>query len=602
MISLEWFAKRFGPGDIDGAGAKRLLGTPTLPPAEVLLRETAQNSWDAGSAASSVVFSINVRKLTPTQLKLLRDSVFTGNVKIPKLGRALTQNTTWAIEISDRGTTGLNGPVRNDLEIHSGQATNFIDLVFNVGSTRDFDLGGGTYGFGKTIAYVLSQPGTILIWSQCKSGARTESRIIGSAISEPFNWRRKRYTGRHWWGHIPKDGERVEPLTGRDATTIGRQVFSRIFMPRETGTSILIVDPRVSVMDDYQGFAEEIANAALWNLWPKMVADVAERRTMAISVEYNSDPVDIPKVDSHGVLSGYAHCLRAIRATQAGKPQPTSPYPVFVQEIRSERPNKLLGHLALARYPRSTDVSFSEHSDSVALMRHGAELIVKYALHSPLSTGGFQWAGVFKPVEGVDQSFAMSEPPAHDDWIPAGIEDRRQKRDVNIALNRIRKSVDAFLNPAFHGPGPNEEAVPTAAVGDMLSDLVASSAGPRTSPHAPGRPGAGGGRRSSQPRLSVAVESQQASPTAGWARTRLSVAVEGASSKGVYVEVHVAVGIDGGSMSSSDVYRVIGWEDSTEKFGYSTIPSLLTEHSPGFFVFDARDDLAMDVVARVVES
>ena len=35
-----------------------------------------------------------------------------------------------------------------------------------------FYLGGGTYGFGKTISYVASSVGTILIWSRCEGFQR----------------------------------------------------------------------------------------------------------------------------------------------------------------------------------------------------------------------------------------------------------------------------------------------------------------------------------------------------------------------------------------------------------------------------------------------
>ena len=61
--SLGWFPKQFGPGDIDGVGAKRLLGTPNIEPAWVLVRETAQNSWDARGVSPSIDFTLNLRLL-----------------------------------------------------------------------------------------------------------------------------------------------------------------------------------------------------------------------------------------------------------------------------------------------------------------------------------------------------------------------------------------------------------------------------------------------------------------------------------------------------------------------------------------------------------
>ena len=42
---LQWFPKRFSPGDMDASGGDRLLGKTELSRLAVLIRETAQNSW-----------------------------------------------------------------------------------------------------------------------------------------------------------------------------------------------------------------------------------------------------------------------------------------------------------------------------------------------------------------------------------------------------------------------------------------------------------------------------------------------------------------------------------------------------------------------------
>ena len=62
--SLGWFPKQFSPGDIDGVGAKRLLGTPNINPAWVLVREMGQNSWDARGTSPSIDFILNLRLLS----------------------------------------------------------------------------------------------------------------------------------------------------------------------------------------------------------------------------------------------------------------------------------------------------------------------------------------------------------------------------------------------------------------------------------------------------------------------------------------------------------------------------------------------------------
>ena len=100
---LKWFPKQFGPGDIDGVGAKRLLGTPRLDPAWVLVREagseqlgrsrhcaehrlhpeSSASQWDGGGDSSQRVFT--------------EDPPKTG------LAELLRRDEIWALEVSDRG-------------------------------------------------------------------------------------------------------------------------------------------------------------------------------------------------------------------------------------------------------------------------------------------------------------------------------------------------------------------------------------------------------------------------------------------------------------------------------------------------------------------
>ena len=87
-------------------------------------------------------------------------------------------------------------------------------------------LGGGTYGFGKTISYVTSSVGTILIWSRCEGSSGLEHRLIGSAIGDGFNMDGLRFTGRHWWGNAIASEGRVEPVVGDLAEELGEAMFA----------------------------------------------------------------------------------------------------------------------------------------------------------------------------------------------------------------------------------------------------------------------------------------------------------------------------------------------------------------------------------------
>ena len=115
--------------------------------------------------------------------------------------------------ISDRGTVGLTGPTRADLP--SGGRSDFIDLVFNMGQPRDMPGGGGTYGFGKTITYIVSEASTAILYTRTRVEAELESRLIGVAVGAQYADRS--IASRAGTGGERRWGVRVGPLTGADA-------------------------------------------------------------------------------------------------------------------------------------------------------------------------------------------------------------------------------------------------------------------------------------------------------------------------------------------------------------------------------------------------
>jgi hypothetical protein len=512
--------------------------------------------------------------------------------------------------------TRLTGPIRNDRAVDPGEDTNFIDLILNVGAPRDVHLGGGTYGFGKTIAYVISSVGTVLVWSRCEGPDGLEHRLIGTAIGDAFDRQGCRYTGRHWWGvAIPAEG-RVEPLVGESARDLAEQVFEARYPDRSTGTSILILDPKLGGSSREED-AQLLAEAVTWNLWPKLMEDQPERSRMRIGVQLDGRQVNLPSIEDHPVLSGHAQCLVAVRATQAvdhcdgGHPSPTARFPVSVHEIWCKLPMTLLGHLALTRYPVPHGANAPSHS--VTLMRHQAELVVRQLERRELDVDGFQWAGVFKPVAAVDDSFAIAEPPAHDDWIPKAIEDKARRREVNVALQRIKETVDEWLTPRTHERSGGGENPSAAGLADMLAGLVAGldGSGPSSrstsaiagaAPSAATPPGGarGGGRRAARPRAELLETTQIVLPDRGWTRTTIDVQLSDAAAAGALVDVIVRVGIDGGSLEDDSAIRVLGWLTGPDG-AFDPEPQHLPPGGVRRYTFDARSDLAIDVQTRLMD-
>lgn len=591
--NMNWFPKSFGPGDIDGLGAKRLLGTPNLDPTTLLVREMAQNAWDARGVAPSIRFTINLRLLTGEALDVLRRSILTGEAPELGLDDVLARDSIWCLEVSDRGTVGLNGPTRNDLAIDQGVDRNFVDLVFNIGAPRDTHLGGGTYGFGKTISYVISRVGTVLIWSRCRYADGFAERLIGSAMGDAFNMDGRRYTGRHWWGHVVDGGQRIEPVVGVDASRLAHKVFADRFGATETGTSFLILDPDLTG-ESPQEKIEALRLAVLENLWPKLLGEEDSRSAMEIAIFLDGQPVTMVSPEDDPGLTGYAACLRAVRARQNdpdGRGY-TEPF-VRVFEIRSERPKRLLGHLAVTRRPLESGQSVEHH---VALMRHQAELIVKKQVFKPLDVPGFHWMGVFKPVEEVDDSFAAAEPPAHDEWVPAGVKDRSMASQVRVALNKVREVVDAYLMPPPVEPGQAELTSSVAHVGDLLADMVGavSGSGPNRRTGSSKQKASPSKRRSA---LMVEEVVHDRDESSGWDVTTLRLAVNWSGSDEETVELIPKVGVDGASHKDAEAVRIDGW--STGADGPFTAGTLRPETSGTvYFRFRSRPGLAIDVVPR----
>ena len=136
--------KPFGPGDIAGDGTQKLLGTSLAAP-ELLVRETAQNSWDARvrEGASVPEYRLQFRALDESGVRLLRESVFPQMRPGASLRAALERPSMEVIEISDRGTTGLRGPTRNDALVLPGDPTDYRDFILTVGAKQDRKNGGG---------------------------------------------------------------------------------------------------------------------------------------------------------------------------------------------------------------------------------------------------------------------------------------------------------------------------------------------------------------------------------------------------------------------------------------------------------------------------
>ncbi|MFF5971752.1 hypothetical protein ACFY7C_09515 [Streptomyces sp. NPDC012769] len=477
MNEPRWFSQPYPPEGASAAeGIRNQLGRPELDLLTILVRESAQNSWDARSSSSDgpVDFRIDLSTVGPAHVGTWRGLLLAGapaGADDFPLRNTLRHGSVRLLSVSDRGTRGLGGPTRANDAV--GPDRDFVSFIRNIGEPRDTALGGGTYGFGKGIFYMLSKPGTILVHTRCRNPqGEVETRLIGCTLWKSHvavkNGEKRRFTGRHWWGDA--SGEVIEPLVGSQADTVARRLGLRPFGPDETGTAVIVVDPCLDEDDlSLSEAADYLAETIAWHLWPKMIS--VDGGTPAMRFSVSCDGVDHPVPD----------------------PRATAPLDMFVsayetltgpdgRDLACHKPRRHLGRLGLvkrirppmepSRAARMLNIESLVHH--VCLMRP-AELVVTYRPGPKPPSENIAYAGVFRADESMDEVYAKAEPPTHDAWNAHSLE-RPESTFVTATFTRIKEALDQLLT--LDGvTRPGARSVALGAASTMFSGLVGGAWG-----------------------------------------------------------------------------------------------------------------------------
>jgi hypothetical protein len=301
------------------------------------------------------------------------------------------------------------------------------------------------------------------------------------ALGDSYEGRnRLEYTGRHWWG-VPDSYEGVEPITGGAADELAGELGLPDFGPHERGTTILIVGADFG--EAASTAAASMADAVAWHCWPK-ITDFGGGSDMKIEIWFEGKRVKIPDPSAHPELREYVAALRSAITPQSSVTKLTSD----LISVDSLRPIKHLGWLALRNYlsgnePSSPARPFQGPSHHVALLRQ-PKLVVSYLPGPPSPVQGTAWAGVFLADPEVDDAFAASEPPSHDDWQYATLPSRSRERTyVKVALDRVREEITYHARPP--APPGDVGSASLAFLADTLGGLIAEERGPGTRGGAP---------------------------------------------------------------------------------------------------------------------
>lgn len=490
MTRLELFSEPFAKtGNIAADGFKRLLGCPAQDLFQTVLRESIQNSIDAARLGSGPSLLIRFRTLTPEQCIALREYALAdlpqGDQTRAEMAASIGKEDLKVLEICDFNSTGLGGPTSGDVASDGTEALDFVNFLRNVGVARDTHHGGGTYGYGKTSLYAMSACSTILVDTQTSCDGQPVRRFMGCHLGSAFDGdvaggKRKRFTGRHWWGVRDGDGG-IDPLTGSPAADIAASLGMPDRGLNNTGTSILILDPYIEEGDEARPIDHYIQETILWNFWPRLTNSTPAEKKLSIRVEIEDVEVSLPAPESFPPFDLFASAMAAYREDRD------------VEIIKSERPKKNLGKLVIKKGlcaarsgPALEGLSvIPKHSSHIALMRP-VELVVKYVEGNPFPDPRFEWAGVFicSDESEVESAFALSEPPAHDDWVPDNLPDRSAKTFVRVALKRIELIASTYATPVLPPSTAGGERGPSlASTATRLGRLLDSVSG-----KGPGKP------------------------------------------------------------------------------------------------------------------
>ena len=455
MTRRRWQSQPFPPDGASAAeGIRNQLGRPELDLLTILVREAAQNSWDARSQdARTVRFDIATWLVGAGHMHAWRDTLLAGapfGADFPLRQRLQPGETPLRVlQVSDRGTDGLAGPTRAN--VLDGGPRDFITFIRNVGEPRDTPLGGGTYGFGKGIFYLLAKQGAILVYTRCRtSDGSLESRLIGCALwksfvgRDPHTREEHRYTGRHWWGDVADDGV-VEPLLGDEADSVAARLGIRGFADDETGTTIVVIDPILEDLSPSE-LGDYLAETMVWHLWPKMLDGGGDGAAMDFAVHCDGVDHAVPDPRRFRPVDMFVQAYETMTGNAA-------------TTLACQNPKKDLGAFAVRKrlMPRieatraGTVVDVEDSLHHVCLMRP-AELVVTYLKGPKPPSENYGYAGVFRAFEDMDDVYAKAEPPTHDAWHASMLE-RPESTYVNTTFTRINEQLAGLfeLTPGSNG-------------------------------------------------------------------------------------------------------------------------------------------------------
>lgn len=433
-----------------------------LPLVDLLVRETIQNALDAATGSGPVAVDFRIRKITKTAICNFLERA--ESIALPS-GDAIM------LEISDHGTTGLDGPSSMAETSDPAGFGKFIRLAYSMGLNQTTKGAGGSHGVGKSILY---HTGAGLVIFHSLSGDK--NRLVACWVEDqqkPGGYLRQIAgdaitTGVCWWGAGSRDGHPIpledpgriqhilscmgiggrttpdqgttlaipfldldrldcrdmDDLQGKLVSAIKRWYFPRLENPDWTSSAVLIA--RVNgqaVMPDKS--TEDNANTRLWQeLWH------------AAWSGKGNDKIHVKPIETSGVEPRLGHLAWTI---------PDSPSCGWMDQI-GECPQKL----ALVRKPGM--VVRYHHADPWM-----AGLADGMPLHAIFVVDSQAWIHLKNPSRRlpVEEYFRSCESGNHHGWVhtqeAGGLHLGDRSNFTNRLRLAIRRLLDAETRPKIDG-------------------------------------------------------------------------------------------------------------------------------------------------------
>ncbi|MGH8571378.1 MAG: hypothetical protein ACREX8_02230, partial [Gammaproteobacteria bacterium] len=475
------------------------------------------------------------------------------------LADALTADALILV-VSDRRTVGLGGPLRAGHRAPAGERPDFVQFLRNIGEPNDNQFGGGTYGFGKSIFFRVSQVSTILVDTRTHDSQPAGRRLMGSSLGPSwFDADDRRHTGRHWWGTVVDNVP--DPLVNDHAADVADDLVLPGFQDHESGTDIVMLAPDLGTLGGPDPrprtpaeAAEFLVSSLLWHLWPKMVPD-PQGRHMQFSADLDREPVDIPDPAGVPELQPFVRAMQRVRRGDADAyrrtvaPRHAGGFSLEPDAADAGPPNPVID----AARP------FEGPSRHVARMRT-AELVVDYLEGTPHPNPLLRYGAVFKATEDADEHFAASEPPTHDSWVETGL-----TGTTKGVVQRARLFIHNQIRATFaSAPPPTGDS--KASLGELSSRLAGLV--PQSLPDLDGEvggrgSGAGGGRTGAPRLLGTPILKMRDNGPVLLARVLIGASD---TERAVTAEAHVV--IDGGAQEQTppigaSTPSILGWSSVT---------------------------------------